>query len=402
MKTFAYQGFNHAGRPGAGLVEALDAKDAREKLFTRGILVETLHPAAQERAGRFRRSDSSFDVPARAMIYRELAALLKAGLPLTQALEVILAAPESGRHQARLADIRDRLREGSSFAEALGSNRAVSPFEKAVIQVGERTGTLDEVLDRMARFLEEQGRVRERIQTALLYPVIVLIMAVVIAVVTMGIMLPRMAKLLEEARMELPAITRVTLVLGHWGVPVLLAAVLGAGVAGIVLARRLRTAPEARRQWNRRFFLWPLLGRAYGALVNLRFARTLALLLDGGVPLVEAVPLAGKATGSSWTGLLAEEQAEAMRHGRNLADALRQIPPLAGSLPVWIQAGEAGGKLSVLLEHAADRYQQQWDRLIARSLGLLEPLLIVLVGGFVLLVALATLLPIMSLNQTLQ
>ncbi|HOW97506.1 MAG TPA: type II secretion system F family protein [Kiritimatiellia bacterium] len=400
MKTFAYQGFDHSGRSSAGLVEALDAKEAREKLFARGILVEGLRPAGQGKAGRFRRT-GAFDASARAMVYRELAALLKAGLPLTQALEIILSAPETGAHQMLLADTRDRLREGSSFAEALAAHRAVTPFEKSVVQVGERTGTLDVVLDRIARFLEEESQVRERIQTALLYPVIVLIMAIAIGMLTMGVMLPRMARLLEEANMDLPAITRFTLALGRWSAPVLLLLIVALGLAGGWLVRRMRAAPEVRQLWNRRAFRWPLAGRMYTALVNLRFARTLALLLDGGVPLVEALPLAGRATGSSWTGRLAAEQAEAMRHGRNLADALRQIPPLAGSLPVWIQAGEAGGKLSVLLEHAADRYQQQWSRVIARSLGLLEPLLIVLVGGFVLLVALATLLPILSLNQTL-
>ncbi|MBU1910710.1 MAG: type II secretion system F family protein [Verrucomicrobia bacterium] len=401
MKTFAYQGFNHSGRPNAGLVEALDPKEAREKLYARGILVESVHPAAQARSRRFQRA-ASMDVSVRAMVYRELAALLKAGLPLTQALEVIIEAPESSEYQSRLADIRDKVREGTSFAEALGSHRSVSPFEKAVVQVGERTGTLDEVLDRVAGFLEEQSQLRERVQTALLYPMVVLIVAVAIGLLTMGVMLPRMAKLLEESHMALPALTRFTLGLGRWGAPILLAGLLAAGAAAWILGRRIRGALEVRQQWSRRCLYWPLVGRAFRALINLRFARTLALLLDGGVTLVEAVPLAGQATGSSWTGRLAEEQSEAMRHGRSLADALRQIPPLAGTLPVWIQAGEAGGKLSVLLEHAADRYQQQWNRIIARSLGLLEPLLIVFVGGFVLLVALATLLPILSLNQTLQ
>jgi type II secretory pathway component PulF len=148
-------------------------------------------------------------------------------------------------------------------------------------------------------------------------------------------------------------------------------------------------------------FRTPLVQRGYSALVNLRFARTLSLLLGGGVSLVDGVILAGRATGSAWVARLAESGAEALRHGKNLAEAVRAIEPLSASLPGWIQAGEASGKLENLLENAGDRYQQQWDRLISRGLSVLEPLLILAVGLFVLLIALSILLPVMSLNQAM-
>jgi len=150
---------------------------------------------------------------------------------------------------------------------------------------------------------------------------------------------------------------------------------------------------------DRWLFRLPVLGRGYLLLANLRCARTLAILLRGGVGLVDALPLAGRATGSAWIARLAAEEAEAVRHGSSLADAIRRIPPLAEVLPAWIQAGEASGALDRLLDTAGSAMQHRWDRFVTRTLSWLEPALIFAVGGFVLLVVLSVLLPIISLNR---
>lgn len=402
MKTFEYRGFNRSQRVCKGLIEALDLKEAREKLAERGILAEKVGPVGQPRARRFRLGDAEFAVPTRAMLYRETSALLRAGLPLTHALEVLIEAPELGESRTYLASIRDRIREGSPLAKALaGVSARVSPFEQAVIEVGEKSGALDEVLERLAGFLEEQVRLRERIQTALIYPAIVLVLAVVVATLMLGVMIPRVGQLLQETNVPLPVLTRWMLAWGRWLVPVGVPLLILVAAAALAFRRQAARDPHWREEADRRLFGLPILGRGYTALVNLRFARTLALLLGGGVPLVEGVGLAGRATGSAWVGRLAEEGAESIRHGGSLADAVRTIPPLSASLPGWIQAGEASGKLENLLQNAADRFQQQWDRLITRSISILEPLLILAVGGFVLAVALSILLPVLSLNRTL-
>ena len=336
------------------------------------------------------------------MLYREVGALLRAGLPLANALEVLIAAPELGSNRAHLAGIRDRIREGSPLAEAMAQSAgAFSPFEQAVIEVGERSGTLETVLDRLAKFLEEQQRVKERIQTALIYPAIVVTLAIVISVVMLGVMIPRWSEKLGELNIKLPLLTQWVLAVGKWILPVSIILFLLAGVGFYFFLRQMRKDADFRVRGNRLLFRLPLVRRGYSALVNLRFARTLSLLLGGGVPLVEGVSLAGRATGSAWVGRLAERGAEALRHGKSLAEAVRAIEPLSASLPGWIQAGEASGKLEDLLENAGDRYQQQWDRMISRGLGVLEPVLILAVGLFVLLIALSILMPVMSLNQAM-
>ncbi len=403
MKTFEYKGLTEGGRLSRGLIEALDPKEAREKLAHRGILAEQVSVAGSQgyRAASGRRKPFALD--ARAMVYRELSSLVRAGLPLTQALDILIGSPELGANRAVLAGVRDKIREGGSLALALRecSNR-VTAFEEAVVGVGERAGNLDEVLERLASFLEEQQSMRERIGTAMIYPIIVVVLALGIGLAVLGVMVPRIGGVLAESGMELPVLT--VLMLGAARVvtftffPVLIAGILGA----VLVRRRLARDPAWREALDRTWFRLPFLGKTYTALVNLRFARTLSLLLEGGVPLVEGMSLAGRATGSDWVGALVTREAEAVRHGKSLADAVRTIPPLQAALPGWIEAGEASGNLIGMLESAGTRYQLQWDRLVNRFLSLLEPMLVLVIGVFVLLVALSILLPLLTMNEQLQ
>ena len=153
-----------------------------------------------------------------------------------------------------------------------------------------------------------------------------------------------------------------------------------------------------RASWLRRLDRLPLYRQGARTLASLRFARTLVLLLRGGVSAVDALDLAGQSTGNAWVAGLVQQQADAVRHGTSLSQAIRAVPPLE-ALSGWIKAGEASGDLTALLEKAADRLQQRWQTYLARTTSLLEPLLILLVGAFVLLIALAILLPVLSLNQ---
>jgi type II secretory pathway component PulF len=167
-----------------------------------------------------------------------------------------------------------------------------------------------------------------------------------------------------------------------------------------MLGRRRRLDVDFRRRVDRWLFRLPLVGRGYRILVNMRFARTLSILLDGGVPLIDGMVLAGRATGSCWIGHLVELEAESVRHGGRLSDAVRRIPPLSEWLPGWILIGEASGGMSRLVESAGQRYQQWWERFTSRCLSVVEPALILLIGGFVLLVTVSVLLPVISLSQS--
>lgn len=394
MKTFAFRGFDRSGTRTRGLVEALHLKEAREKLAARGVLAEEV-TAASVRAGSRRR----FGLETRASLYRELGALLRAGVPAVGALDLLLEAhPESGTGTV-LAGLRDRVREGEGFAQALPEvSREISAFEIALLQTGQRTGQLGTMLDQMAGYLEEQMRLREGILSAMLYPLLVVALALVIGVIMITAVLPRLAGLFAESGVALPAMTKILIWFGGAGrVPALIALMLFSASAAWLL-QRVRN-PEHRIQWEQRILHLPLVRRGYRLVVSIRFVRTLVMLLRGGVPLVDSLPLAGSASGSPWLAKDIRSGSEAVRQGRPVSDVIAECPWIGTSLPAWYRAGEASGDLTGLLEQAARRFQEQWETLLQRFIRLVEPALILVVGAFVLLVALAILQPVLSLNQ---
>jgi general secretion pathway protein F len=404
VRTFSYKGYDSTGAVRRGLIEAPDLKDARERLTLRGILPETVETTGDGTTGGLQwRRQGTFGVEARVAFYQELSVLLSAGLPLVNALEILMESPELGVSPALLARVRDQVTEGSSLAVALSQAAPeVQAFEKAILEVGEKSGGLDGMLERLGLFLDEQKQLRERIISALIYPSIIMVFALLVAVVMLGFVVPSAtAVLAEHSKEPLPALTRFMMLAGRillWSLP---AMVLAAVAGPAYLRSRIARDRAFHMKLDRWRFRLPLVGRGYRMVTNLRCARTLAILLKGGVGIVDALPLAGRSTGSVWIASLMETEANAVRHGSSLADAIRRVPPLALSLPAWIQAGEASGSLEKLLDTAGDAFQHQWNRFVSRALSWLEPVLILLIGLFVLLVTLSVLLPIISMNKML-
>jgi general secretion pathway protein F len=341
-----------------------------------------------------------FSAEIRTMFYRELAALLGSGVALVPALDVILQAPELDQARALLAAVRDRVREGRPLSAAMVAVSAqVTPFEQAVMEVGERTGGMNEALDRLAAFLEEQEKLREKLMTALLYPCVVVSLAVVIGGLVLVFMLPMVQKLFVETNLKLPLLTQIMLTGGRALGAVLLLGAAG-GAAGVAwLRRRLRADEALRIRVDQRLFAMPLVGGGWRDLTSLRFVRVLGLLLERGVGLIESVPMAGRASGSAWLADCAKRETAAMGEGKSLVEVIRGIRPLHPSLAAWVQAGEAGGNLTGLLDNAAQRFQQSWDRLASRGMMLLEIGMTLVVGLFVTLIALAVLLPVLQMNK---
>ena len=403
MKTFEYTGFDQQGGSRKGLIEALDVKDAREKLATTGVLANRIAAAGEMKTSwRMGRSDV-FSMEDRATVYREFGALLRAGLPMVKSLDMLIESPELGNVRNLLAGVRDEIREGTPLADALSkASRDVSKYETALITVGERSGTLGDVIERIADFLEQQESVKERVKTALIYPAIVLVVAVLVAVAVFGLVLPKTEDFLREMSIDMPAFTEFVIAagkaIGTWSLPVGLL-ILG----GVFYARRRAARDQSFAQrLDRSLFSIPLFGKAYATLANLRFARTLAVLLRGGVDIIEGMTFAGQATGSAWIQQMTDAAADAVKQGVGLAEAIRGIPPLSGTLPGWIHAGEASGNLEELLMKVSNRYEQRWERSVARATELLVPAIVMLLGAFVLMVAIAILLPITSINQALE
>ena len=399
MTTFEFKGYDAAGRAQSGLIEAADLKDARKRLAALGILPENLQTATGTSVRKTRKS-AAFSAAVRTMFYRELAALLGSGVALVPALDVILQAPELNQARTLLAAARDTVREGRPLSAAMAAvSPQVTPFEQAVMEVGERTGGMNAALERLATFLEEQEKLREKLLTSLLYPCVVVTLAVVIGGLVLVFLLPMVQRLFTEAHLQLPLLTKIMLAGGRTlgALLLLLAAAAAAGSAWF--RRRLQADADLRLRVDRRVFSIPLIGGGWRNLASLRFVRVLGLLLERGVGLIESVPMAGRASGSAWLADCARRETEAMGQGKPLVEVIRGIRPLHPSLAAWVQAGEAGGNLTGLLDNAAQRFQQSWDRLANRGMMVLEIGMTLVVGLFVTLIALAVLLPILQMNK---
>ncbi|MDI6774905.1 MAG: type II secretion system F family protein [Verrucomicrobiota bacterium] len=394
MSTFEYCGFDPRGRASSGVIEAGSLKEARERLAAGGVLARRVNPSR-------RRLRFSTDV--RAVVYRELSALLRAGFPMVQAMDTLIHSHPLSQARILLGSLREAVAHGRSLDEAMSQACPALPaLERAMIAAAERSATMETMLERLSAFLEEQEKLRASIHTAFIYPACVVGLGALSAIVMLGVFVPMLTRALSVAETDLPALTQLIMRVGrfatHWVVLVALTALAGS----VALAwRRARRDKAARERWDARLFRVPGLGRGYVLLAGLRFAETLATLLKSGVSAIEGLPLAAQATGSPWLTRLAAIEVESIRHGEKLSDAVERMPPLAAPLSPWIRTGEAGGNLAALLEHAASRCQSQFDRYVARLLAVVPLLLILLVGGFVLLIALAVLLPVFSLTEGL-
>ena len=287
MKSFEYRGYDRGGAATRGLIEALDPKDARERLSRRGILAERLNEAGSK-AGATR----GFPPDLRAVVYRELGALLIAGLPLDRALDLLIQSPEWSGQSGLLAGVRDRVREGLSLHAALAlAAGGLPPFEQALIEVGERTGELGRGLERLAGFLEQDLAVREKASNALVYPLILLAVAILAILVIVLVLFPVFSKMLDQMKIPLPWITRAVLA-GGKASTVLLPALLLAGILGSGWVRaRVRASESARARLDRLRLSLPVWGRTGRAMNSLRFCRALGAMLHGGLAWTQPKPV---------------------------------------------------------------------------------------------------------------
>jgi general secretion pathway protein F len=394
MQTFEYRGYNTKGAARSGLIEATGPKEARELLAKRGIFAEKLK---QSRSGIKIRTED------RATIYRELNSLLSAGVPLARALDLLIESQDKAHICSVLASTRDKVKNGESFASSFsGATVSVSSFEGAILEAAETSATVGPTLLRLADFLEEQSRISERVQTALIYPAIVVGAGICVSLFMLGFLVPKVRGLFQNGSRSLPPLTEAVIAAGDfllaWGLPI--AVLLAASIW--VLRRRIIANRSLRCRLDGRIFHLPILGKAYRILVNLRFSQTMATLLNSGVPLIEAFKLAARATGSPFVENSSGKEAESISHGGSLSSAVAAIEPLSESLPGLLRVGESSGSVVEMLDSAGARYSIAWQRFIDRSLSLLEPVLMLVIGAFVLLVTVSVLLPVISLTDTLR
>ncbi len=402
MAAFAYSALDTAGRERRGVLEGDTARQVRQLLRDQQLLPLTVIEAAQTEAARsqqrftLRRGISAADL---ALLTRQLATLSRAGLPLEEALLAVSQQTEKPRVQAIVSGVRARVLEGRTLADGLAAFPQVFPeIYRSTVAAGEQSGRLDNVLERLADYTENRELLQSRVRNALVYPVLLTVVCVVIVSLLLGYVVPVVVNVFRTGKQQLPLLTRGLIALSdgfrHWWW--LIFALLFAAAWGF---RRWLQDPAARRRFHRLQLGLPLVGRVVRGVNAARFARTLSILTASAVPVLDALRIAGEVVGNLPMRDAVAEAAVRVREGAPIARSLgasKLYPPMLVHL---IASGETSGELETMLERAAANQEREMDGIVNTAVNILGPVMILVMGGFVLLIVLALLLPIFQLNQ---
>lgn len=402
MAAFEYLALDPRGRQQKGLLEADSARQARQLLRDKQWSPLDIRPArAREETGVGALTLISKGLSARdlALVTRQLSTLVQAALPIEEALRAAAAQASSAKIKSMLLAVRARVMEGHSLASSLREFPSAFPeLYRATVAAGEHAGHLGLVLDQLADYTEQRQQSRQKIQLALLYPVILMVASLAIVGFLLGYVVPDVVKVFVDTGQELPALTRglisVSNLVKGWGWLMML--VVAALVSGLRIALR---DEQLRRRWHALILRLPLLGRMARATNTARFASTLAILSRSGVPLVEALDIAAQVIANLHIRDKVVEAAQKVREGGSLTRSLEATGEFPPMMLHMIASGEKSGELDQMLARTARNQESDLAAQIALLVGLFEPFMLVFMGAVVLVIVLAILLPILSLNQ---
>jgi len=401
MPAYEYTALDPSGRERRGVLEGDSARQIRASLREQGLLpidVSEVVDTKPDRLGRFslRRGVSAGDL---ALLTRQLATLVRSGLPLEEALAAVSQQSEKARVKSVLAGVRSRVVEGRTLAEGLAAFPGVFPeIYRATVSAGEQSGHLDAVLERLADYTENRQILQQRIRNAMVYPILLTVVCLGIVALLLGYVVPEVVRVFEAGDRELPILTQILIALsdfirGWWW------AIVAVIAAAVFFTRRILKQPDARRRFDRFKLRLPLIGRVARGNNAARFSRTFAILTASAVPVLESLRISGEVVTNVPMREAVKEAAVRVREGAPIARSLgssKLFPPMLIHL---VSSGETSGALESMLERAADNQERELDGVINTAVGILGPLMILLMGGFVFVIVLALLLPIFELNQ---
>ena len=398
MEAFRYEALTADGRAVSGVVQADSPRQARTQLRAQGLHTSHIDRVrARERSQQpWARGISSADL---SLVTRQLATLLASGLTMEQSLSALIEEVSSPLTREILGGVKAEVTAGLSLAGALGQYEKNFPdFYRALVHGGEESGALPTVLQHLADYLDARQALIQKTSLALLYPILVTLVAISIVTGLLIYVVPQIVQVFQQSRQSLPFLTRALIGLSDFlrmAWPYL--AVIGICLFAGARAALRRKGP--RRRWHAALLKAPVLGPVVRGINTTRFASTLAILVGGGVPLLSALNSGARAMTNMVMQEGVEGAIERVREGESLARSLgaaRVFPPLMVHL---VASGEVSGKLEDMLERAARLETQALERRLAILLTLLEPVMILVMGGVVLLIVLAILLPIIEINQ---
>ncbi|MBW2269177.1 MAG: type II secretion system inner membrane protein GspF [Deltaproteobacteria bacterium] len=411
MPIYSYRGVDGAGKKTRGQLDAESPRSARSKLRRDGVFVtdfqetgaETLQAA--EGAPRFNinvslpslRRIGALDL---AMMTRQAATLVGAGIPLVGALGALTEQTEHPRLKSVLGQVRDRVNEGASLGDAMAATGAFSGLYVSMVRAGEAGGALEIVLERLADYLESQVRLKNKVSSIMIYPSVMLAFAGFVVGVLVTVVLPQITTLLNTLDQPLPFYTRWIIngseFAREWWWAILLCLLLS-----LVAIRSAISTRRGRAFWDQLKLSLPVVGRATRLIAIARFTRTLATLLSGGLPITRALETAKDVANNVVLGRAIDKARVSITEGASLARPLRESGEFPPMVTHMIDVGEQSGRLDPMLSKIADTYDEQVETLVTRLTALLEPILILIMVGIVVVIILATLVPLLNVTTSL-
>lgn len=403
MPAFEYTALDPRGRTTRGVAEGATARLVRQQLRERGLTPLAVAAMATA-AGRAPPRSSSPRIGATdlAVLLRQLATLIQAGTPITDALAAVGRQTDRKAVSQVVTGLRAAVVEGRSLGDAMGDYPAVFPILfPATVAAGEHSGHLDLILERLADYAERRQQLRQRVTLALIYPVLLVVVALIIVAVLMMYVVPQVVQVFDGIGQRLPWLTRVLIATSGFmqaRAMVIAGCLSVAAIAGVMLWQR----PMVAAIRERLLLALPGIGGLVRGFESARFVRTLGVLTGSGVPVVDALRVAMPVIGVRVLRQRLVTAAETVSQGGSLSAAMERagwFPPIVLSL---VASGEASGRLGEMLERAATGQERELEAVVAALVALLEPLLILTMGAIVLIIVLAILMPIFQLNQIIK
>jgi general secretion pathway protein F len=400
MPDFDYFAIDTRGSEKRGSVIAPSIDDARATLDRRKLYVVKIEPGSgQPKPGRSLLTFTRRKLTPKELnlFTRQIATLVQVS-PLEEALRTISRQTERPHVRAITGAVHGGVLEGRRMSEAMAREpKSFPPLYRAMVSAGESSGTLPTILERLADLLERQAQVRAKVMTAMAYPAVLALVALFVVVALMMFVVPKVVEQFETVGQQLPLLTRIVIGVSELLVNWWWAMLIVAGLIGLVAWRALKD-PNVRLRFDRWLLRVPLVGRLIRDLHAARMARTLATMVSSRLPLLEGLALTTGTIHNRALRKASEDIVESIRGGGSLSAALRRagvFPPL---LVYLAASGEASGRLDTMLERAADYLEREFDGFTAAALSLLEPAIIVIMGGVVAVIVLSILLPILQLE----
>lgn len=406
MAVFEFKGILvTSGKPTKGFRDAENAKSLRASLRKDGILLTVASETKAAAAKDGKKKSSLFSFGARAsaadvaIMTRQLATLVGAGIPLFESLTALVEQVEQEAIKHALTEIREKIREGTSFAKALEAHPGIFPdLYVNMVRAGEASGTLEAVLERLTSFMEAQAKLRGKVTSALAYPILMIIIGVSLISVLMVAVVPNVVQIFQSMNEALPWYTSLLITVsdilgGYWWI------IFPSIAIGVYFFRRWTKTPTGKLKWHAALLKMPVFGKLIQMLAVARFARTLATLLSAGVALLQAMDIVRNVLGNAVLEQVIVDAIGSIREGQSIAEPLKKsgkFPPLVTHM---ISVGEKSGKLESMLESVSDAYDAAVEARVQVVTSLLEPLIIVCMGGGVAFIAMAILMPLIQMSS---